>query len=66
MAYRMTAYRGVMRELALAEERDDAPAPVAQARPQPAASQRGNRQVVPATKAALLAEPAFKGIFEFG
>ena len=61
----MTAYRGVMRELALAEEREDESAR-APSRPEPAAPQHGARQVVPATKAALLAEPAFKGIFEFG
>lgn len=66
LAYRLPAYRGVMREVALAAQRDQEPEdrPVAArtapapARRQPAARDR------PVTKAALH-DPAFKGIFSF-
>lgn len=61
LAYRLTAYRGVMRELALAEEHDEQPP----ARPAPAAAPGGRRMVQP-DRAALESEPAFNGIFSFG
>lgn len=69
LAYRMTAYRGVMRERALLEDQDGTPAARPQAAPEapvPAAPRRGERQVVPATKTALQSEAAFNGIFSFG
>jgi hypothetical protein len=66
LAYRLPAYRGAMREVALAEQRDREPEgrPVAArptAAPAPRAPAASNR---PVTKAALH-DPAFKGIFSF-
>lgn len=65
-AYRLPAYRGVMREVALAEQRDRKPesGPVAArptAAPAPRAPESRDR---PVTKAALH-DPMFKGIFSF-
>jgi hypothetical protein len=70
LAYRMTAYRGVMRELAIAEQQDDEPRPAppaaapAPAPPPPPAG--GGVNMVAPTRAALQSEPAFNGIFSFG
>lgn len=63
-AWRLPAYRGVMRERYLAERDEEQPA-----RPTRAAAPAGRpppRHVVPATKTALSSEPGFSGIFSFG
>jgi hypothetical protein len=76
LAYRMTAYRGVMRERAVAEQEDGVSAPqvaqpavAAPAVPVAAAADvpvtRG-ATMVPATKVALQNEPGFPGVFSFG
>ena len=72
LAHRLTAYRGVMRERALAAQREEpqrqAPRPPRQA-PAPAQAQArqgpGYREV-PGTRTALQNDAAFKGIFSFG
>lgn len=66
LAHRLPAYRGVMREVALAQQRDrDAePVPVAARTAAPAPRPSASRDS-PVTKAALH-DPAFKGIFSFG
>lgn len=72
MAWRLPAYRGVMRERALASQR--AAEPQEQARPPsarqpayaPTAYPQRERRLVPATKTALSHDPAFAGIFSFG
>ena len=65
-AHRLPAYRGVMREVALARQRDrDADPGPAAARTAPAARRAPASRDRPVTKAALH-DPAFKGIFSFG
>jgi hypothetical protein len=60
LAFRLPAYEGVMRARVAELLRDeDGPAPQAQASEQ-------QRTVVPATRAALQASPAFQGIISFG
>jgi hypothetical protein len=67
LSFRLTAYQGVMRErfTAMVQEQENGPSQ-APAVSYPAAQQRPGASVVPATKAALQAEPAFAGIFSFG
>lgn len=68
-AFRMPAYQGVMRERVVAlatSEGTPGSAPSAPAGHVPAPpAGRGQRTVVPATKAALQSEKAFAGIFSF-
>ena len=67
LAFRLTAYQGVMRERAIGQARQEQEGPRAPAQSgyQPTPG-RQPRQVVPGTKVALQAEPAFAGIFSFG
>ena len=75
-ATRLPAYRGVMRERLLAEQRDEPAQPQQSSRaqsyaPQPAIGsgpQRDaqGRDVIPATKAAIQGHPELAGIFSFG
>jgi hypothetical protein len=57
-----------MREAVLRQQQDREDAsPAPQAAPQYAASRRDpQRRTVPATKSALMTDPAFQGIFSFG
>lgn len=66
MAFRLTAYQGVMRERALEQVRQEQEGrtPQASSGYQPVQGQQP-RQVVPGTMVALQAEPAFRGIFSF-
>lgn len=61
LAFRLPAYEGVMqaRVRDLLEDDDGSPAVQQQAAPE-------RRTVVPATRAALQADPAFQGIISFG
>lgn len=68
LAWRLPAYRGVMRERVMADQRENEQAnptapPVESYESAPSASQR---RVVPATRAVLESNPAFAGIFAFG
>jgi hypothetical protein len=63
LAWRLPAYEGVMRARALAEAEAAQPAAPAQHAPQAA---RRPQEVNPGSRAALMADPAFKGIFSFG
>lgn len=65
LAWRLTAYTGVMQARAVAESETSSPA-------QPAAQQpfaygaTARQEINPGTKATLMAEPAFAGVFSFG
>jgi hypothetical protein len=57
LALRLPAYQGVMRQRVASAAQAEAPA---------AAASRPGVEMVPATKAALQANPAFAGVFSFG
>ncbi|MGW3196351.1 hypothetical protein ACWDBD_17530 [Streptomyces sp. NPDC001118] len=65
LAWRLPAYTGVMQARALAESEPSSPA-------QPATQQpftyggAARQDINPGTKATLMAEPAFAGVFSFG
>lgn len=69
MAWRLPAYQGAIRRWALSLL-DDGEAPVSQpALPRnatPAQIANAERREVPATQEALMAAPAFRGVFSFG
>jgi len=66
-AWRLPCYAGVMRERVLAEQREKEQPSQPQQQPVTYRQQgNGQRHTVPATKAALQSDPAFKGIFSFG
>jgi hypothetical protein len=61
LAWRLPAYAGVMQARALAAQSADQP------RPSQGDSGAARRQEInPGTRATLMAEPAFQGIFSFG
>jgi hypothetical protein len=67
LAWRLPAYQGVMAARARAAEGSGQPATAnASAAPRSSPAASGPRRVVPATKAALSMDPAFKGILSFG
>jgi hypothetical protein len=68
LAWRLPCYRGAMREAVLRQQQErEEPSPASRAAPQYASARPDpQRRHVPATKAALMTDPAFKGIFSFG
>lgn len=60
MAYRLTAYTGVMAARVAAAQQEAEP----RSAPPPAAS--AACEINPGTRATLMADPAFAGIFSFG
>jgi hypothetical protein len=63
LAWRLPAYTGVMQARAIAESESSSPQQPAAA---PHTFQAGQRDINPGTRATLMAEPAFQGIFSFG
>lgn len=64
LAWRLPAYTGVMQARAIAESETSGPQSAAQ---QPFTySAPARRDVNPGTKATLMSEPAFQGVFSFG
>ena len=63
LAFRMTAYQSVMRERVVALTTGDQPAPGGRPAAAPVAEPR---REVPATKAALQADPVMGSLFSFG